>query len=338
MNSHVISGLGEVINPDNIKSGIDLKELEHQLISNGMIEKPSVDLADKFNEELNSSAKILGIDFGTPAKWKPNAPLAPHPTARQALPPPPAYEPANTYDESDEDTEDTHDATTASPPSDDDFVPQRKPLGTSIPSYMDNELNQRTQEQERRSHIATVMGTDTGGFSFEAEKREDSKYAMLSDIDSMLSALADDGVDLGRIPEVTHQSSYEDIDAVRRILRHKSDAARCCSLADELLLSAAYGLEELFDGKRLWFGQYQPDLTGWHNSVNIKLRRMRGDTGQIVNSVLQDYGISGPARVALELFPSMFMYSRVRKQHHSQPGVFNDGELADATNNIRDKF
>src|SRR3546814_9514064 len=60
--------------------------------------------------------------------------------------------------------------------------------------------------------------------------------------------------------------------------------SRYCSFAEEFMLSGAHGLEYLFDGKNMWFGRWNPDLTGWHVHVNRKLRRMRTDTGKIVRS------------------------------------------------------
>jgi hypothetical protein len=91
----------------------------------------------------------------------------------------------------------------------------------------------------------------------------------------------------------------------------------------------AHGLEELFDGKRMWFDKYQPDLTGWHNNVNTKLKRMRHDTGQIVSSIMHDYNISPSVRILMELVPNMILYSNQRKEQHGQPGWY-DADRDDA--------
>jgi hypothetical protein len=101
------------------------------------------------------------------------------------------------------------------------------------------------------------MGNDTNlGFSFEKEKREDMKCAMLAEIDSLMGNLAEEDVDLTRIPRVDRNSSYEEVEIVLKMLRHKNDHTRYCSFAEEFLLFGAYALEELFDGKRTWFGRY----------------------------------------------------------------------------------
>ena len=34
---HIVTGMDAIVNPDNIKPGIDLKELERQMINGGLI-------------------------------------------------------------------------------------------------------------------------------------------------------------------------------------------------------------------------------------------------------------------------------------------------------------
>jgi hypothetical protein len=181
------------------------------------------------------------------------------------------------------------------------------------------------------------MGEPDGDkFSFDKEKEEDLKCSMLSDIDSLIGTLSEDGVDLSRIPQVTSASSYENVEAVLRMLRHKNDHSRYCSFAEEILLSGVSALEELFDGNKTYFGKYSPDLTGWHNHVNVKLKRMRHDTGQIVQGVMQDYGMGPMMRVMAELIPNMVLYSRMRKQQKGSSRMFNDMDMMAANRRVRD--
>jgi hypothetical protein len=184
-------------------------------------------------------------------------------------------------------------------------------------------------EQKRREHIKRVVGSDQREFSLEKEKREDMKSAMLAEIDSLMDILVEVGIDLSRIPEVSQSSSYEAVESVLRTLRHKNDATRYTTFAEEILLMGVQALEELFDGKRMWFDKYQPDLTGWHNTVNSKLKRMRHDTGQIVSTIMHDYNISPGVRIMMELVPNMILYSNQRKEQHSQPGWY-DADRDDA--------
>jgi hypothetical protein len=63
----------------------------------------------------------------------------------------------------------------------------------------------------------------------------------------------------------------------------------------------------------VWFGSYRPDLVGWSSTVKVKLRRMRYETSTFVGEIMQEYQMSSGVRLALELLPSVFLYSRQKK-------------------------
>ena len=348
---HIVTSMDAIINPDNVKPGIDLKELERRMISGGLIQQKTRDPQDRFKDELAEAAKKLGIDFKEFAGES-------------------AGEDSQLGSSSDDDDDDdpprdiltredrsARDAPTRS------YIPMREPLApasdhdddedeppsTTAPlpfrsSFDRSEgmtsispgLFAKTQEQERRSHIAAVIGdSESNLFSFENEKREEQKYSMLSEIDFLISSLANEDIDLERLPKVDRTSAYEEVESVLRMLRHKHDRARCCTLAEELMLFGAHALEELFNGKRTWFNRYQPDLTGWHNHMNIKLQRMRHDTGQVVSNLMQEHNLGPLARIAMELVPSMILYSKMRKQQHAQQTLFSDADMRNASISIR---
>lgn len=313
--NHILTGLGSIVNIDNIKPGINLRELEKQLIggSAGKVADP----ADRLNQELKNTAKSLGITLGGAnddnVTFKPTA--SDHETQVIAN--------DDEYDDDDKPT---------------DFAPaEYKPTHLFARQYKNDDLTRRTFEQQRKSQIDNVMGTDEDAqFSFEKEKKEDIKISMLSEIDSLYSTLSEEDVDLTRIPQVNRLSTFEEVESVLKNLRHKNDHIRYCTFAEEMMMNAAHALEELFDGKKLWFGRYKPDLTGWHNHVNVKLRRMRHDTGQIVGGVMDEFNVGPTARIMLELVPSMILYSKSRKQQHNRPNMtFTDDEMDAARERIR---
>jgi len=320
---HVLTGLDAIINPDNAKPGLDLKELERQLISGGLIDTKIKEPQDKFYDVLSEAASQLGISFRDVIEddGKKDDP----PVASKS-------NPAPWFDEPEEEPEPAQyfTAATRSPP------PRNALPEESImrPKYSQEV---RTNEQQRREHIDNVMGisSDTTEI-FEREKREDAKCAMLAEIDSLLEALSEEDVDLSRIPQVTQESEYTKVESVLRTLRYKNDHTRYCSFAEEFMIFGAYALEDIFDGKKTYFGQYNPDLSGWHNNVNVKLKRMRHDTGQIVSGVMHEYNIGPGFRVLLELIPNMILYSKMKKQQYSDPGVYSDEEMQAAANRIRE--
>lgn len=255
--------------------------------------------ADKLTEEMNDIARRLGISFDEPAD---NGAVS---------------------------------APTEVPPADNgaDFLaPVDVPPAFGFDAGDGGDDVGRTDEQYRHNIINNVI--PGGGCSFETEKREDEKMNMLAEIDSLKESLIEDGADISRIAEVNRDSGYEQIKEVLHILRYKNDYLRYNTFAEEFVLFGVHSLEDLFDGKRSWMG-YTPDLTGFHRQVGVKLRRMRHDTSQVVSDVMHGYNIGPMTRIFLELFPSLILYSRMRK-HHEGDRTYSEQDMAMASSRIRD--
>ena len=87
-------------------------------------------------------------------------------------------------------------------------------------------------------------------------------------------------------------------------------------------LAFSHVIEWLFDGEKTYMGR-RPDLKGWSTNVNIKLRRMRYDTSTFVSSIMRGYDMGHGTRILLELVPSLFLYSKMRKKSiHRQSYIF----------------
>lgn len=328
-NTHILSDLSAILNPEHIRPGVNLKSLSENMISGGIIQAPR-DPQSGLNDELRRISQEYGInmDMLTPRRkdvtpMKPSANTYVSNMNTNNMNPPASYS--------------SMDTAPSDPPSDDmgdeyGAPAESFPRSTTPRFQFDDTsaLRDRTYEQERREHINKVnveMGA-VNAINFENEKREDIKDQMLEEIDSLRYTLREEEVDLTRVPEVGRHSTFDEVDSVLRILRHKNDRIRYCSFAEEFFLIGAYGLEELFDGKRLWLGKYKPDLTGWHNHVNVKLRRMRHDTSTLVSGVMHDFNIGPGMRLLLELVPNFLMYSKMKKQQHGAPSLYNDETVA----------
>lgn len=207
-------------------------------------------------------------------------------------------------------------------------------------SRKETELERKTGEQIRHEQIKGVMN-EMGAqnatiFTLEQTRRQDEKLTMLDEIASLKMSLEEDEAKgIENIPHVDTKSSYEDVESVLKSYRLINDRMRYCSLADEFILWGAQGMEELFNGKRTWFGRYNPDLGGWSKQVSVKLRRMRHETSQLVGGIMHDYNIGPGARIVLELVPNMFMYARTKKQNFGKPTLTNDAEISRAISDIR---
>jgi hypothetical protein len=192
-----------------------------------------------------------------------------------------------------------------------------------------------TEEQERRSHINSVlhdMRKETRTtFGTEKERIQDIKAGKLEQIGQLRMTLEEEGIDTKSVTNPTQDSPMEEIDSVLNILRLKNDRNRYSSLAEEVVLGLSEAVETVFDGsRRLPVVGWKPDYTGYHNTVNCKLHRMRFETSQVVGSIIEKYNIGPTGRIILELLPSFFLYPRQQKKQKGTPGLHNDPQVADA--------
>jgi hypothetical protein len=195
------------------------------------------------------------------------------------------------------------------------------PSSSSRPSWNpykpeDEQLNRMTNEERKQNHVNKVLGTmernnDDAPF-IQKEDEEDEMASIMEQIDLIRSNLESEGVDLSRIPDVNSATSKKEARAVLRILQIKNDRLRYCDFFEEGILAVAYGMEGVFNGQREILGS-KIDLTGYSDTVKVKLKRMRYDTSNFVSGIMQGYNISSGWRIMLELIPSLFLYSRNRR-------------------------
>jgi hypothetical protein len=334
-NVHVLKQVNALVNMDNVRSGMqtsDLQQLEKMMLTNGMISHKVKDPQDKFSEDLANAAKRMGISFGDMKNEHSESSTSEEEYTEDGGDD--GFS-GNTLGYSGYNTEESTNShlsvndnnrydirsnvSSQGFNSRDNSRDNSQGVGTNYNGY-----STVTQEQHRRAHIDSVIGNSSiDGFSIEKEKQEDLKCAMLAEIDMLLCALESEDVDISRIPVVDTATDYAKVETVLKMLRHKSDHTQYCRFANEFLMFGSYAMEDLFNGERT-FGKYKPDLTGWSNVVNVKLRRMRVDTGQLVSSFMQDNKIGPWARLLLELVPSAFMHSRTRSLAASDPMLSSD--------------
>lgn len=203
-------------------------------------------------------------------------------------------------------------------------------------SMMDDQLGYMTMEQKKQSYVDDVLqdlnNDESLEFDIDKEKDEDDKNILLEQIDMLRDTLDDDGIRLNNVPIVTKDNSISDIKNIYKILSIKNDRNRYCSFAEELILSAAYGIEYMFDGKNTYFGR-TPDLGGWSSTVRIKLRRCRYQTSTLVKDIMQDYSFGPSFQLMLELIPSLFLYSRTKKLANKEVDYDNAISQLNATQN-----
>jgi hypothetical protein len=208
--------------------------------------------------------------------------------------------------------------------------------GSSVPMVERREHSDPdTEEQRRRRHInsvvADIRGETRTSFGVEAERIQDLKASKLEQIGQLRMTLEEEGIDCDSVSTPSSTSPIAEIDSVLNILRLKNDRNRYSSLAEEVILGCAEGIETVFDGTReIPIVGWRPDYTGYHSTVNIKLHRMRFETSQVVGSIIQRFNIGPTSRIIMELLPSFFLYPRQQRKQRGAPGLSNDPHVADA--------
>lgn len=308
-------GISSLIDNDDINSEIDLGKIEQEIIQGAKIDNVStVDHAAEYKKEMERISQNLHIS-STPTRSMAFS-MADDDDTRSVA----SYTSHQTSVSRNEDIRVTGMASA----SDAGFGPntfgpdsfQSTPESPRNHVYnSDPQLKNMTNEEKRQSHISQVLGDidDKELECIDKEREEDTKTSLLEQIDMLRMTLDDDGIDISGVPVVSKNHSLTDIQNVYKILRLKNDRNRYCSFAEELILAGAYGLESLFDGEKVWFGSYRPDLVGWSSTVKVKLRRMRYETSTFVGEIMENYQMSAGMRLVLELLPSIFLYSRQRK-------------------------
>ena len=324
-----IAGLSNLLREDDMDSTMDLAELDKEIASGAILsQNDEVNVADEYRKEMERMSRNFDIGMNSSE---------------------------NRSSKIEEYGDDGADA-------DDDFNPSPVQISRSIKNSPNNnqkiisrnhynspkssshnndyesndrQLRHMTQEERKQDKINQVLHDIDDReleFNVEKEKDDDDRSSLLEQIDMLKITLEDDGVDVSGVPQITKNSSMNDVHNIYKILRLKNDRNRYCSFAEELILSGAYGMEYLFDGKKEWFTK-TPDLTGWSSTVKVKLRRMRFETSTFVQEVMQEYNMSAGMRLALELLPSMFLYSRNRRLSQDD-NLVSDVEYKNAISNL----
>lgn len=318
-----IAGMSHLIDTSNMQSGFNHHDLEEQIMGGVRSRTKKGTLAQDLEQEIDKitggykrvdpaptapferptlatsddiDALINQIEEEEPVRPKPKA--APWPTTKTAT-----------------------------------FFPDEEPEDPDL-AFMTNEQRRQNVIGEVFEDIDEERGQQPT-FSVEKEKEEDEKSRLLESIEALRDILEDEGEKLTRIPNVGPESSIENVRNIHNMLTLKNDRKRCCTFAEEGLLIGAHAVEWAFDGQKNYLG-YKPDMTGWHKSVQAKLRRMRHDTSIVVNQVMQKYDLGSGTRILLELIPSMFLYSRMRKTQYKDTLAVSDAEYDSALNRLRD--
>jgi hypothetical protein len=325
-NSHVLVGIKSIINPQNVKQNMDIDDIAKELMKGGLIVDTMTvsegDPAEKFNAELAMVSRKLGIDLNDKGSAAPEAP--PSALRRPAVTPiytaSPEAEEASSRSSSEESGDDCAEVPLASATASATYEPPPSTGG----------FREFTREQIRRKHIENVITSSVPDtpmdYSFAKVKEDQQKTNMLGEIDMLLEDLAEEGVDLSKIPAVGPDSSISMVQNVLRTLKYKEGRARGGDLAEQILMLLAKGAEKLCNGERELAG-YRPNLKGWSHTVAPKIRRLRNPAGEIVHGVIENSGMGPLGQLLIEIVPSAVLYSATQSSQIGEAGIFRDSDM-----------
>lgn len=213
---------------------------------------------------------------------------------------------------------------------------------TTSNNYSANEpkdplLDTLTAEEAKRRHVARMLSGMESSNNDESEflrqeDDEDEHIQVLEQIDMLYSSLKSEGINLDQIPLPADIKSKKDAVRILKILRIKNDRHRFVDLFEEGALIVAGVLEGIFDGKREYLGKTF-NLTGYSDTMKIKLRRIRYDTSTFVGSIVRRNNSSPGLRILFELVPSLFLHSHNRRTS-SNDSLSSDSAYKTAIQNM----
>ncbi len=332
---YILGGLSSIVNPANVNPSRDLMDIEKQMVNSGIIKEAEMtDPGALLSKDMQKLSSTFGLSYDTPKK------KAPRPAAEEEAPEveitsqvktASSSEPATifptsypTYSSMDKSPSKKQDEESSSESEEESFWPSKS----------SSELSRRTKEQQKSQQISRIMGDGGEEYGFDLEREEDERAMMIAEIDELCVQLANE-IDLKHIPTIDDDTSMEQISRILRLLRRKNETLRLCGFAEESVLFLVHTLEDFFDGEKVWLGRYKPDLRGWNNHVGMKLRRMRYDVREVMSQVMGSVGINSWFRIALELIPNAFLYSKMKKQQTPGRQQLFDAELAESTRRLQ---
>jgi len=162
------------------------------------------------------------------------------------------------------------------------------------------------------------------GDASESLRAEEERETKLEEIASLVQVLKGDQVDVSGVTLPDSGSTDKEIEQSLRTLRMKNNRNRYTSLGEEVMMGIAEGIEETFDGTtEIPIVGWKPNYTGYRNTVQAKMMRMRFETSQLVRSVIESYGVGPVGRMLLELLPSLVLYPSQNRRVAAAPSLYD---------------
>ena len=186
-------------------------------------------------------------------------------------------------------------------------------------------------DSEKRDQLSSMVdgmhGSRMTGMGADREDEEDSKASRIEQISQLRTILEEEGINCEGVAIASMEMPLDKINAIYDLLRRKNDRNRYSTLAEEGFLFGAEVVETVFDGStEVPVLGWKPDYTGFHNTVLVKLHRMRYETSQLVASFIERHDVKPMTRILLELLPSFILYPKQNKRQRGDTSLRDDLE------------
>ena len=178
--------------------------------------------------------------------------------------------------------------------------------------------------EERQSRALNLYIDDNNdgdkreNYDLSHERMDDEKLMMIEQIEELKINLELEDMDVSRF-KVNENDSFDTIRKIHTKLKLKSQYKSYSGMFEHSVILGAECVEWAFDGNKDYFG-YTPDMTGWSETIQVRLQRMKLETASFVSGIMQEYKMSSGLNIFFQLILSGVMHS-VAKNKENQDAM-----------------
>jgi len=200
----------------------------------------------------------------------------------------------------------------------------RSERGTRSPT---RDFNAETMEERQSRALNLFIDSNNDGekrdnYDLSHERMDDEKLMMIEQIEELKVNLELEDTDVSRF-KVDENDSFDTIKKIHTKLKLKSQYKSYSGMFEHSVILGAECVEWAFDGRKDYFG-YTPDMTGWSETVQVRLQRMKLETASFVSGIMQEYKMSSGLNIFFQLVLSGVMHS-VAKNKENQDAALATG-------------
>ena len=293
-----IHGISAFINKDDIRSNVDLEDIEKKIVSGNLFvdnDEAENTVALQYADAMNMIFEDNKEEIDVISKK--------------------SYMTHNIQDNFNDSDDNFNEEYQGNINDINSFKNYNKPYSINNSNY---NSNYKLENQKKSNILNQFLNTNnninktTDKYNSEPENLEEDKELMIEQIENLKNELEMENVDVSKY-EINRNESYIKIQETWKKLKLKSQYKTYANMFNESILVGTEFVEWAFDGERDYMG-YKPNMTGWSDTVKIKLKRMRLESASFVSGVMQNYQMSSGMSIFSQLAISAVLYSVTKRK------------------------